>query len=833
VAVVLLLALLAGLFLVRPGVNRLRARIVRSISSALARPVDVASVKLRLFPQPGFDLEGFVVHDDPSYSAEPMVQAQEVTALLRISSLLRGRIEIARLNLTEPSLNLVRDPQGRWNLEELLEITSRTAVAPTGKARSEKRPGFPYIESDSGRINLKLGAEKTPYTLTDADFAIWQDSENTWGMRLKATPIRSDLNLTDTGILRLEGSWRRAASLRDTPLTFTFLWGQGQMGQVSKLIYGTDKGWRGTITLSGLLSGTPGNLTVQANSSVNDLRRYNVLGGDSLTVEAACSAQFSTAIHALSHLLCNAPMADGGLKLEGSIGSVADQPSYNLAVTADVPMQSLVSVLRHTRSGVPDDLGASGRLNAKLEFVRPENGAAATAEGSGMATEVRLSSATSNLEIPLKNIPLAIVSAGELARISVPTKAPPKRNSPKIGDARLVFGPAAVMLGRSETALVRASVSRDGYSVSLQGDAELSRLLQALRAVGIAQPQVRAEGTANVDMQVAGEWSGGRPQSSGKVKLHAVRARAAGLNQPLSIAAATLSFTSERVEVQDLRASAAGAALTGTLSIPRHCESGECATTFDLHADRVALDQLNALLNPSAPQQPWYRFLSSGPSGSPYLLSVDATGKISAGQFEEKTFTASHVTANVELKSGKLRLSDLRAELWGGKHTGEWKADFTAKPPRYTGSGTVQHVSLKQLAEMMNDGWIAGSADGSYTVAMSGLAAAELFSSAHASLEVNAQDGQLPHLVLAPGAEPLQVRKIAARLVLQEGIFKLEDGQLETPGATYQFGGTGSARDGLDLKLTRNGVPEFNITGTLAQPRVESISAEAQAALKP
>jgi hypothetical protein len=116
---------------------------------------------------------------------------------------------------------------------------------------------------------------------------------------------------------------------------------------------------------------------------------------------------------------------------------------------------------------------------------------------------------------------------------------------------------------------------------------------------------------------------------------------------------------------------------------------------------------------------------------------------------------------------------------------------------------------------------------------MSGLAAAELFSSAHASLEVNAQDGQLPHLVLAPGAEPLQVRKIAVHLVLQEGIFKLEDGQLETPGATYQFGGTGSARGGLDLKLTRNGVPEFNITGTLAQPRVESVSAEAQAALKP
>src|SRR5208337_3298538 len=151
VAAVLFVVLLLGLFLVRPGVNRLRAEIVRSISLALARPVEVSWVRLRLFPRLGFDLENFVVHDDPAFSNEPLLRAQDVNAVLRLRSLLRGRIEIARLSLTEPSLNLVRGPQGRWNLAELLERASRTAVAPTSKASSEKRPGFPYIEGDSGR----------------------------------------------------------------------------------------------------------------------------------------------------------------------------------------------------------------------------------------------------------------------------------------------------------------------------------------------------------------------------------------------------------------------------------------------------------------------------------------------------------------------------------------------------------------------------------------------------------------------------------------------------------------------------------------------------------
>jgi uncharacterized protein involved in outer membrane biogenesis len=826
----LFIVLLLGLFLVRPGVNRLRADIVRSISLALARPVEVAWVRLRLFPQPSFDLENFVVHDDPAFSAEPLLRAQDVNAVLRLRSLLRGRIEIARLNLTEPSLNLVRNKEGRWNVEELLERASKTAVAPTGKPSSEKRLGFPHIEVDSGRINLKLGAEKTPYALTDADLSLWQDSENAWGVRLKATPIRTDLNLTDIGTLRVEGSWLRASSLRDTPLHFLSRWQGGQMGQATKLIYGTDKGWRAAVTASLLLAGTPGDLTVRVNGSLDDLRRYNVVGGGALDLAAECSAHFSSADHIISRLLCSAPVTDGTLKLQGNITALADQPSYDLGFSADVPVQSLVSLLRHTCPGVPDDLTASGRLNTVLQFVRPPDVGPARVEGGGHASDLRLSSETADLDLPLGDVPITIVSAGPLTPL-LPNKTTPKKSSPRLEEARLAFGPVAVKLGKTETASVRGTLSRGEYSLSLQGDADLPKLLQALHAVGIPSPPFRAEGTAKVNLQMEGAWSGGRPRSFGKVQIYSVRAQAPGLNQPVTIASADLSFTPDRVDAQDLRASAAGASLTGTVSLPRHCETGDCPTTFDLHADRIALDQLNALLNPAAPKQRWYQFLSPGPSSNPYLLSLYAAGKISAVQFVDRKFAATHVTANAEMKNGKLHLSNLRADLWGGKHLGEWTADFTAKPPRYTGAGTLQHVALNQLAQMMNDGWITGAASATYTVAASGVTAAELFASARANLQVTAQDGILPHLMLQ-GDEPLLVRKLSARLVLQEGSFKVRDGQLETPSEAYQFIGTATSERALNLTLTRNGAPAFNVTGTLARPHVEVISTETRAALK-
>ncbi len=835
--IIVFAALLLTLFLVRPGANRLRARIVQSVSLALGRPVEVSWVKLRMFPQPGFDLENFVVHDDPAFSAEPMLQAQNVTAFLRVTSLLRGRIDIARLNLTEPSLNLVRNAQGHWNLEDLLERASRIAVAPTAKSRSEKRPGFPYIEADSGRINLKIGAEKTPYALTEADFAFWQDSENAWGMRMKARPVRTDFNLTDTGTLRVEGSWQRAASLRETPVHFTLQWQRGQLGQASKLIYGADKGWRGTIRVSTVLAGTPGDLTVHVDGSVDDFRHYDVFGGGDLALTARCDAHYSSVDHVISKLLCDAPIGgDGRLTVDGSVTNPTGPRSYDLAVTAqDVPMQSLVSLLRHANRKVPDELVAGGRLNAKLQMRRGQGEQSATLEGSGEATEFRLSSTATNTDLPFGAVPLAISSASDISNAHA-RKTSLKKKSPTLDEAQISIGPLPVALGKSEAVSVRGTLTRGGYSFSLQGDADLQKLLQAFHALGITAPQTLAEGAAKADLQVAGGWSeGGVPMPLGKVQLRAVRAQPHGLNQAISIAAANLFFKPDRIDAMDLRASVAGTTVTGTLFFPRHCEApGECATTFNLHADKVALDQINLLLNPAARKQPWYHFLSASPAGSPYLFSLRATGKLSADQFVIRKLAANHVSASVELKDGKLRLSDVRAEVWGGKHTGEWRADFTGKSPQYTGRGTLQRVGLNEIGQIMNDDRIAGLANASYSITASGLTAGALFSTAGGSLQVDARDGQFPHISLAGSGGPLQARRLSFRLILQEGSFKVQDGQLETPGATFQFSGTATPDRVVNLKLTRNGVPAFLITGTLGEPRVATVSAaEAQAELKP
>lgn len=835
-AVTLGLCLLVMLFLIRPGANRLRTRIVNSISLALGHPVDVASLNLRLLPRPGFDLKNFVVHDNPGFGAEPMLRAEKVTASLRVSSLLRGRLEIARLNLTEPSLNLVRNPEGRWNLENLLERAAKIPVAPTGKAKTETRPGFPYIEGDRGRINFKFGTEKKPYALTEADFAVWQDSENAWGMRLKAEPVRTDFNLSDTGIVRVDGLWQRAATLRDTPMQFRMQWDRAQLGQVSKLAYGDDKGWRGAIKVSTTLTGTPGELSIDMGATVQDFRRYDIFGGGELRLAGQCSAHYSSADQTISHIACRAPVGEGTISVDGSIVFPIKARSYDLSLVAqDLPIQSLATFLRHAREGIPDDLAATGRLNADARFRR-DGESPMVWEGGGETSDFRLQSQLTNTEWVLGNIPFSLSSAVDpkwsanaAGRAHQMAMQPPP-------EARVDFGPFSVALGKPTPVLVRGWVLRSGYGFSLQGDAQVQRLLQAARTIGIAAPQLAAEGLAKVDLQVAGNWSGlGPARAMGKAQLHSIRAEVRGWNAPLEIAAANLTLTPGEVNVQNLTASMAGTAWHGSLTLPRQCVvPGTCPIRFDLHADDISTDRLNQVLNPHVPKQPWYHFLSSSTAGTPYLLGLNATGKLTASQVLIRKLLTSRVSANVELKNGMLRLYSLSGDVLGGRHTGEWRADFTAKPPQYSGSGTLERVALGRLAEAMKDDWITGSATATYRATTAGLSAAELFASATGALQIEARDGLLPHLALGEGTRPLQMRHLAAHLFLHDGKFEIQEGRLETAAGVYDLSGTASLGRVLNVNLTRDGAPGFNITGTVTEPRVsQTAAAETRAELKP
>ena len=844
------------LFLLRPGASRLKARIASSISAAVARPVEIGSVHVRLLPRPGFDLENLVLYDDPAFGAEPMLRAGQVTADLRLTSLVRGRLELARLDLTEPSVNLVRSANGRWNLGALLQRSAQTTLAPTAKAKSEPRPAFPYVEGSSARINLKIGQEKKPYALTNADFSFWQDSENTWGVRLKAQPFRSDLSLSDTGILRVAGTWQRATELRETPLQFGLEWEGPQLGQLTKFFTGSDMGWRGALQLSATLSGTPAQLQVSSDASIRDFRRYDISSGESLRLAAHCDGQYSSLDHAMHQLFCRGPVGNGAITLHGDMG-LPGSHKYDLTLMAEsVPASALVALAQRAKKNMPEDLSATGDMEGSLS-IRENGGSAQGAQilGSGEIAKLRLKSASNKVELDLDSVPLVLASAESVGsaspekRLSSSTR--PRSGAQSFAGPLLEFGPFPLAIGRGAQPAVQGWVGRSGYRVSLTGEAEVARALRVARLFGLPALSTAAEGLAQVDLQIAGswtEWASGvpftlaEPQVTGTAKLHHVRVEVRGVDGPIEIASANVQLLPDVVHVARLNANAAHALWTGSLELPRGCGTpGACAVRFNLSTNELSLSQVRQWVSTGPKKQPWYRMLSPGaPAGPSFLASLRASGKVYANRLLVRGLVATQVSASLNLDSRKLRISELHGELLGGEQRGDWQADFGVKPPLYSGSGTVTEIYLGHLAAA-KDEWIAGTANGSYQVTASGSTADEFWQSAKGTLRFDMRDGILPRISLGEDAAPLKVGHFEVNARLREAKLEMEDGELESPEGLFRVSGTASLGRELDLKLTRSAAtpaassapPGYTISGTVTEPRVVPLSSlETRAQLK-
>ena len=802
----------------------LRKTIGNSIGAALGRQVSVREVRLRLFPQPGFELRGFVVHDDPAFSAEPMLRADEVTASLRLSSLWRWRPEISSLALKSPagaqswSLNVVRTADGRWNLQSLLARATQTPTAPTAKRRPEARPRFPYLEGDGGRINFKSGVEKTAYALSEADFALWLASESEWNLRLRARPMRTDASLSDTGVLEIAGAFGRTARLDETPLRLRVSWRGAQLGQLTRLIYGRDRGWRGSVSLTAVLAGTPQDLQLSSSASVEDFRRYDIIIPDTLRLAGSCTARYRWPAQQLSDIDCRA--RNGELTLRGSINNLLGSREYDLDLIArGVPLPELAHLARHAKFALPADLTAEGTLNA--EFTCGQEGW----RGKGSTGDFVLRSGVFGQELELGAITFELVkkSPGTLPRRDVHKLSP--ANLVSTGELRLVLSPFFVSLGGTSPSKAQASFSATDYAISVEGDAELQRLFHVAHGLGLHAPALRASGGAKVALQIAGNWTGfTAPVITGSMQLRNATMPLAGVRTPAQVRTASAVLLLDTVRVDNLAAGFTGShvAVDGSLALPRNCDPAQvCPVQFDLHSSQVSVEELNRLLNPQLQHVPWYRVLAGNTVAS--LGAFAAQGRILGDHVVLRNLELEHLVAHAALRDHSVRLSEVRADMLGGKMRAEWNADFSGDMPVYSGSGTLERIALGRVAALMHDPWVTGTGRGRYKLKLSGWNAAELVQSVSGSLDFALQNGTFPHLALNGTAAPLRLKHFTGHAVLHDRRLEFQQSRMETGDGIYMVSGTASPEN-LELKMIDPKSHHYTVSGTLEKPQVTVVT---------
>ncbi len=386
-----MVVLLAAGLVLPPMINigNYKRQITALMSRSMGRPVRLSSVELRLLPMPGFVLHDLQVSEDPQFGAEPVLSARTVVASIRVPSLWRGRIEISRVSVDEASLNLVRSADGRWNLDTLMmggmiggAMGSGPALggaANTGKNRANVAH-FPYLEATDSRVNLKNGAEKTPFALLETDLSLWQDRPGEWRVRLRGQPMRTDIpmSLADTGEVQLEASLHSAAQLRDMPLKLDMEWRNAQLGQLSRLITGSDAGWRGDLTLDVAVQGTPDSAQTKARLRATGVRREEFAPATPLDFDANCGFRYQHSLNAAHDVNCNTAIGDGLLHLKADLPGKAGPPEAMLEVK-DLPLQAGLDLLRTVRGGFAPGISARGAVNGSLTYKQVAAAALAAA----------------------------------------------------------------------------------------------------------------------------------------------------------------------------------------------------------------------------------------------------------------------------------------------------------------------------------------------------------------------------------------------------------------------------------------------------------------------
>ncbi len=165
---VVLAILVAGLtaVLLLVDVNQFRGPIQAQLERQLQRHVVLGNMGLRLFPL-SVRIEDFSIAEAPQYAAaRPFLAARELQVSAGLLALLQKRIEVNSLRLVDPSLELIKSRDGRWNYS--------TLGAPGG-APSQRSPSiaFETLEIQNGTVavtDLAAGKPRSVYDRIDMTF---------------------------------------------------------------------------------------------------------------------------------------------------------------------------------------------------------------------------------------------------------------------------------------------------------------------------------------------------------------------------------------------------------------------------------------------------------------------------------------------------------------------------------------------------------------------------------------------------------------------------------------------------------------------------------------
>ena len=792
--------------------TRLQRRLTARLEAVFGRSVEVGSYDFSLWGGPTLQAHSVIFGEDPRFGHEYFLRADSLTVRLRWQSFFRGHMELGAIALESPSLNLVRNSEGDWNVAEWLPKSAGPA--------SPSVPGpavrFGRIDVASGRINFKRGDEKLPFALTNVNGYMEPDRSGRWTLNLEAVPTRAAVLLQQAGTIRVSGHVGGTSS-RLRPAVLDLAWSQASLSDLLHLAHGYDFGVRGDLGLVVHAETQGDNWALQGRAELRRLHRWDFAArtdNPAVNVNAkmilyplASGLDITEATIEAPHSFARAdahfawPSA-AEPQLEAPSTSATTSPAQFEITQSQLDLSDVLAWIRAFHSDVAADVSLRGSASVRAGF--------------------------SALPLQLTSAAGAIANA-ELASARLRVPAHLSQTQFRYDHEMFSLLPATVSYGSSEGAVhvdAIAGVGQREFPVyHLSGNlTQVRDLVATAGALGwnISRGWDLA-GPVRCDLR----WQGARfpweTQPVGTVEWGGEPVGASlltpFLNQPVKQIRARAELKPGLRHIALTSADAFGARWTGTFD--RH----DLATgwQFALSTDALSASDLDRWLNPRWRQSFLDRmlpFLNSSSPANAVPENLRAEGRINIEEFALAPVMFHHLQSDVKIGGRHIEASSAKAQFFGGVLEGSLDAQLTATPA-YRLNLDYSRVDLAALTAAFPTlaDLFAGSASGEFTLDSGGGTRADLVSSLECRGNARIADARLQNINLLESMREADARPgvsafPAATAVWACGNGKIIFQRLRFTGGAQDIAASGSVDFSRNLNLRLRSVPAGGATGT-------------------
>ena len=682
------------------GTRRMHGYLIAHLERAFGRPVQVSRFSAEILPMPRLDMEEITVGEDPAFGHEYFLRAERMQAGLRWMGLLGGQFSFGTMSLTRPSLILVRNANGRWNLADWLPPASagRTGDARSyGPQQSASSSNFlKKIEFDEGRINFKFADEKRPFAFTDVSGDVEQTGPGRWQLNLEAKPWRSGVALQSAGILYVRGDVA-GTSARLQPARVQVHWEKVSLADLFRLATGNDFGVRGEFALDGLASvgvakasgsgPAPGIWNYELQARATQVHRWDLTErSDNPAVNLQVKGVWDLLADAVRTESLNVELPQSNFQGTGEIGTKPYSPWSLQLNSASIKGADLLSWYRAFQPGVAEGVHLEQFFSGHCAIV-----------GWPLRwIEGELSSDGGTLRIP---------GLGEDLRVGI-VRGGIRGNLFSIEPFRVTV-PAAKTEARSakpDTAPAKPREARSWAEFSFRHDASLgSGWIRVNGHLDQVDPFFTVTGafgrTVNRGWELRGGAAGDLTWNwekdgirtgrwNGSINFLRAELQVAGLNQPIGLDDARLEWKDGLRSANLAKADGFGATWTGSTNELRLTGNGEEPHwQFRLHADHLDATELDRWVGPRGRPSWLERLLPSllgntvsGGKPSELLRRISAEGDVTADSVSVEKIRLSKAHAKLNLQNLQLNIRDAEAQWIGGTVRGTLQATFSSAP---------------------------------------------------------------------------------------------------------------------------------------------------------